>query len=91
MNTPLEQTKNTPDNQAPLTPLADFRKSGRAPVEMHHLKFTTKNHWWNMEQSVNLAGSGLLVKATFSNGCVNREQMRGDQNAQTSVMLLNHN
>jgi hypothetical protein len=44
-----------------------------------------------MEQSVNLAGSGLLVKATFSNGCVNREQMRGDQNAQTSVMLLNHN
>ena len=42
MNTPLEQTKNTPDNQAPLTPLADFRKSGRAPVEMHHLIFHHK-------------------------------------------------
>ena len=42
MNTPLEQTNNTPNNQAPLTPLADFRKSGRAPVEMHHLIFHHK-------------------------------------------------
>jgi len=43
MNTPLEQTQLTPDNQAPLTPLADFRKSGRSPVEMHHLIFHHKN------------------------------------------------
>ena len=42
MNTPLEQNQQTPDNQAPLTPLADFRKSGRAPVEMHHLIFHHK-------------------------------------------------
>ena len=42
MNTLLEQTKNTPDNQTPLTPLADFRKSGRAPVEMYHLIFYHK-------------------------------------------------
>jgi len=42
MDTPLEQTKQIPDNQAPLTPLADFRKSGRAPVEMHHLIFHHK-------------------------------------------------
>jgi len=39
MITPQEQT---PDNQRPLTPLADFRKSGRAPVEMHHLIFHHK-------------------------------------------------
>ena len=43
MNTPLEQTQLTPDNQAPLTPLAAFRKSGRSPVEMHHLIFHHKN------------------------------------------------
>jgi hypothetical protein len=43
-----------------------------------------------MEQSVNLAGSGLLVKATFSNGCVNREQMREDQNEQTNLTLLDY-
>ena len=42
MDTPKELTKPTPDNQAPLTPLADFRKSGRAPVEMHHLIFHHK-------------------------------------------------
>ena len=42
MNTPLEQAQQIPDNQAPLTPLADFRKSGRAPVEMHHLIFHHK-------------------------------------------------
>ena len=42
MITPQEQTQQTPDNQAPLTPLADFRKSGRAPVEMHHLIFHHK-------------------------------------------------
>ena len=43
MDTPIDQTNNTPNNQAPLTPLADFRKSGRAPVEMHHLIFHHKN------------------------------------------------
>ena len=42
MNTPKEQPLPLPDNQAPLTPLADFRKSGRAPVEMHHLIFHNK-------------------------------------------------
>jgi len=42
MNTPKEQPQPLPDNQAPLTPLADFRKSGRAPVEMHHLIFHNK-------------------------------------------------
>ena len=42
MDTPIDQTNNTPNNQAPLTPLADFRKSGRAPVEMHHLIFHHK-------------------------------------------------
>ena len=42
MDTPKELTKPTLDNQAPLTPLADFRKSGRAPVEMHHLIFHHK-------------------------------------------------
>ena len=42
MDTPIDQTNNTPNNQAPLTPLADFRKSGRAPVEMHHLIFHNK-------------------------------------------------
>ena len=42
MNTPLEQAQQIPGNQAPLTPLADFRKSGRAPVEMHHLIFHHK-------------------------------------------------
>jgi len=85
MNTPLKQTQQTPDNQAPLTPLADFRKSGRAPVEMHHLIFHHKESL--VEHGV--AGSGLLVKATFSNGCVNREQMLGDQNEQTNLTLLN--
>ena len=43
MNSPLEQAQQITDNQAPLTPLADFRKSGRAPVEMHHLIFHHKN------------------------------------------------
>ena len=43
MSTPQEQYQHTPDNQAPLTPLADFRKSGRAPVEMHHLIFYHKD------------------------------------------------
>ena len=42
MDTPIDQTNNTPNNQAPLTPLADFRKSGRAPVEMYHLIFHHK-------------------------------------------------
>ena len=42
MNTPKEQPQPLHDNQAPLTPLADFRKSGRAPVEMHHLIFHNK-------------------------------------------------
>ena len=42
MDTPIDQTNNTLDNQAPLIPLADFRKSGRAPVEMHHLIFYHK-------------------------------------------------
>ena len=50
MITPQEQT---PDNQRPLTPLADFRKSGRAPVEMHHLIFYHKDSlvgaWSNMQ------------------------------------------
>ena len=43
MKTPLEQTQQSLDNQSPLTPLADFRKSGRAPVEMHHAIFFHKN------------------------------------------------
>ena len=43
MITPQEQTQQTPDNQAPQTPLADFRKNGRAPVEMHHLIFYHKD------------------------------------------------
>ena len=43
MITTQEQPQQSPDNQAPLTPLADFRKSGRAPVEMHHLIFHNKN------------------------------------------------
>ena len=42
MNTLKEQPQHLSDNQAPLTPLADFRKSGRAPVEMHHLIFHHK-------------------------------------------------
>ena len=42
MITTQEQPQQSPDNQAPLTPLADFRKSGRAPVEMHHLIFHNK-------------------------------------------------
>lgn len=40
---PQEQIQETPDNQAPLISLADFRESGRAPVEMHHLIFYHKN------------------------------------------------
>ena len=43
MITPQKQTQQTPDNQAPLTPLADFRKNGRAPVEMNHLIFYHKD------------------------------------------------
>ena len=43
MITPQEQTQETPDNQTPLIPLSDFRKSGRAPVEMHHLIFYNKD------------------------------------------------
>ena len=43
MNTPKEQPQSLHDNQAPLTPLAEFRKSGRAPVEMHHLIFHHKS------------------------------------------------
>ena len=44
MNSSIDQTNNTtPDNQKPLIPLADFRKSGRAPIEMHHLIFHHKN------------------------------------------------
>ena len=43
MITPQEQTQQIPNNQAPLTPLTDFRKSGRAPVEMHHLIFHHKD------------------------------------------------
>ena len=42
MSTPQEQTQNIPDNLAPLIPLAEFRKSRRAPVEMHHLIFHHK-------------------------------------------------
>jgi hypothetical protein len=53
------------------------------------LYFIIKTHWWNTEQSANLAESGLLVKATFFNGCENREQMQEDQNARTSYILLN--
>jgi hypothetical protein len=34
MITSQEETQENPDNQAPLIPLSDFRKSGRAPVEM---------------------------------------------------------
>ena len=83
MITPQEQT---PDNQRPLTPLADFRKSGRAPVEMHHLIFHQKNLWWNMERSVNLEGNGLLAKVTYFNGYVNREPMLGDRNAQMNII-----
>jgi len=43
MNTSIDQTNNTPDNQKPLIPLADFRKSGRSPIEMHHAIFFHKN------------------------------------------------
>ena len=44
MNSSIDQINNTtPDNQKPLIPLADFRKSGRAPIEMHHLIFHHKN------------------------------------------------
>ena len=43
MITPQEQTQETPDKQTPLIPLSDFRKSGRAPVEMHHLIFYNKD------------------------------------------------
>jgi len=42
MNSSIDQTNNTPDNQKPLIPLADFRKSGRSPIEMHHLIFHHK-------------------------------------------------
>ena len=42
MNTSIDQTNNTPDNQKPLIPLADFRKSGRSPIEMHHAIFHHK-------------------------------------------------
>ena len=57
MNTPLEQNQQTPDNQAPLTPLADFRKSGRAPVEMHHLIFHHKE---------SLVEHGAICKVEFN-------------------------
>ena len=43
MITAQEQTHENPDNQTPLIPLSDFRKSGRAPVEMHHLIFYNKD------------------------------------------------
>ena len=42
MTTQQEQTQPTLNDQSPLTPLADFRKSGRAPVEMYHLIFHHK-------------------------------------------------
>ena len=38
-----EQSQEYPHNQTPLIPLSDFRKSGRAPVEMHHLIFYNKD------------------------------------------------
>ena len=43
MITTQEQTQENPDNQTPLIPLSDFRKSGRAPVEMYHLIFYNKD------------------------------------------------
>ena len=43
MITAQEQTQENPDNQTPLIPLSDFRKSGRAPVEKHHLIFYNKD------------------------------------------------
>jgi len=93
MDTPIDQTNNTPNNQAPLTPLADFRKSGRAPVEMHHLIFHHKKSLVEFGAICKFGRKWLVseAKVTFSNGCVNRVQMREDQNEQTSVMLLNHN
>ena len=38
-----EQSQEYPHNQTPLIPLSEFRKSGRAPVEMHHLIFYNKD------------------------------------------------
>ena len=43
MITAQEQTQENPDNKTPLIPLSDFRKSGRAPVEMYHQIFYNKD------------------------------------------------
>ena len=42
-----------PDEQTPLIPLSEFRKSGRSPVELHHLIF---NH------RASLVDAGVILK-----------------------------
>ena len=50
----MEDQATTGDlNQYPLIPLSTFKKSGRAPVEMHHLIF-------NNQES--LESSGAIVR-----------------------------
>ena len=46
-------TTTTPTDSDPLTPLAEYRKSGRAPVEMNHLIFFNKQ---------SLESSGAIVR-----------------------------
>ena len=45
--------KESPDEQGPLIPLAEFRRSGRAPVEMYHLIFHHRE---------SLVAAGVIVK-----------------------------
>ena len=86
MITTQEQTQQTPDNQAPLTPLADFRKSGRAPVEMHHLIFHHKKSLVEHGAICKFGRKWLVSEGHLFNGYVNKEQMQGDRNAQMSII-----
>ena len=45
--------KESPDEQSPLTPLSEFRKSGRAPIEMYHCIFHHRD---------SLVEAGAIVK-----------------------------
>ena len=85
MITPQEQT---PDNQRPLTPLADFRKSGRAPVEMHHLIFHHKDSLVEHGAICKFGRKWLVSEGPFFNGYVNMEQMQGDRNVQKREIQL---
>ena len=86
MITTQEQPQQSPDNQAPLTPLADFRKSGRAPVEMHHLIFHNKKSLVEFGAICKFGRKWLLVKADYSNGYESKELMLGDLNVLTNKL-----